>query len=229
MFPFARRREALRQLLLQKSLPALLVTQELNVTYLTGFTGDSSYLVIMPERELLITDGRFTQQLAEECPDLELAVPHSGSQLSTFSAGVAAKLGLPALAIEADGVSVSFWERLKEALPTVPVVHTSGLVESLRQIKDEAEVAQIRQAIAIAEQAFLTIRGTLAKGQTEKQVADELEHAMRLAGGTCGAFPTIVGVGPRAALPHGRPTPTVRIGESDFVLIDWGAARWTVP
>jgi Xaa-Pro aminopeptidase len=60
-------------------------------------------------------------------------------------------------------------------------------------------------------------------GRTEKEVADELEHQIRLLGGTCGAFPSIVGVGPRAALPHGRPVKNSRIGDFDFVLIDWGA------
>lgn len=223
MFPFVLRREALRRVLCQKSLPALLVTSELNVTYLTGFTGDSSYLVVTPDRELLITDGRYTQQLAEECPDLELAVRAPGSQLGPFAAGVVAKLGLSGLAIEADGVSVSFWERLTESLKTTPLAQTTGLVESLRQVKDDLEVAQIREAIAIAEQAFLTVRGTLATGQSEKLVADSLEHALRQQGATCGAFPTIVAVGPRAALPHGRPTQTARIGDADFVLLDWGA------
>src|SRR4029077_12883558 len=97
---FARRRAALRRLLAEKSLAALLVTDELNVTYLTGFTGDSSYLVIAADRELLITEGRYTQQLAEECPGLELAVRGPGSKLPDFAADVVAKLGLPSLGIE---------------------------------------------------------------------------------------------------------------------------------
>src|SRR6185295_13895252 len=55
------------------------------------------------------------------------------------------------------------------------------------------------------------------------QIADELEYAIRVEGGTCGAFPSIIGIGPRAALPHGRPVPDSRVGDFDFVLIDWGA------
>jgi Xaa-Pro aminopeptidase len=223
MSNFARRRDELRRLLLQKSLPNLLVTAELNVTYLTGFTGDSSYLLLAADRELLITDGRYTQQLAEECPGLELAVRGPGISLPVFAADVASKLELPALAIEADHVSVSFCERLKGALKSAPIANTSNLVESLRQIKDEDEIAEIREAIAIAERAFLEIRQSLESGQTEKQVADELEYAIRVGGGTCGAFPSIVGVGPRGALPHGRPARNSRIGDFDFVLFDWGA------
>jgi Xaa-Pro aminopeptidase len=77
--------------------------------------------------------------------------------------------------------------------------------------------------VRIAEEAFAIVRANLRAGQTEKEVADELEYQIRRQGGTCGAFPSIVGVGPRAALPHGRPAPASRIGDYDFVLIDWGA------
>jgi len=223
MSKFADRRERLRSLLAQKSLAALLVTDPLNVTYLTGFTGDSSFLLIADKRELLLTDGRYTQQLAEECPGLELEVRGPGSKLTDFTADLVSKLALASLAIEADTVTVSLYEKLREAAGSSRLVSTSGLVESLREIKDADEIAEIREAIQIAERAFCAVRGWLTTGQTEKQVGDELEHQIRLAGGTCGAFPSIVGVGPRAALPHGRPTLDSRIGDHDFVLIDWGA------
>src|SRR5262245_31601046 len=223
MSRYALRREALRRLLAQKSLAALLVTDELNVTYLTGFTGDSSYLLIAPGRELLITDGRYTQQLSEECPGLELAVRQPGSKLPDFTSETLAKLDLSGLAIEADTMTVGCYEKLREALTATPLAHTSGLVESLREIKDADEIALIREAIRIAQDAFATIRSRPRPGQTEKEVADQLEYEIRLAGGTCGAFPSIVAVGQRAALPHGRPIRESRIGDAELVLIDWGA------
>jgi Xaa-Pro aminopeptidase len=217
------RREALRRLLAQKSLPTLLVTDERNVTYLTGFTGDSSYLLVTSEREFLISDGRYVTQLAEECPELELAIRLPGTQLPEFTAAVIGELGLSALALEADIVTVSFYEKLKTALKSASLANTSGLVESLREIKDEGEIAEIRTAIDIAQRAFGVIRASLRHGRSEKEVADELEYQIRLFGGTCGAFPSIIGVGPRAALPHGRPIAGSRIGDDSFVLIDWGA------
>ena len=87
MTVFESRRDKLRQLLAQKSLDALLVTEERNVTYLTGFTGDSSYLLVAAKRhggvgELLLTDGRYTEQLETECPGLMLAVRQPGRQAS---------------------------------------------------------------------------------------------------------------------------------------------------
>jgi Xaa-Pro aminopeptidase len=220
---FFHRRDSLRRLLREKSLAALLVTGELNVTYLTGFTGDSSYLVVSPDRELLITDGRYTQQLAEECPALPLAVRQPGSTLPDFAADCLSALGFSSLGLEADNVTLSFHEKLREAMTTSQLAATSGLIESLREIKDAGEIAAIREAIQIAEAAFIELRHGLRRGQTEKQVADDLEYMIRRRGGACSAFPTIVGVGPRAALPHGRPTAHSRIGESESVLIDWGA------
>jgi len=220
---FAARRDALRRLLADKSLPALLVADERNVTYLTGFTGDSSYLVVAPDRELLLSDRRYTQQLEEECPGLELAIREPGTTLGQLTATVLGKLGLSAVGVETESLTVAALERLKEQLKSTQFAQTSGLVESLREIKDEGEVAEIRHAIDIAQRAFAVIRASLRPGRSEKEIGDELEYQIRLFGGTCGAFPAIIGVGPRAALPHGRPIASSRIGDDDFVLIDWGA------
>src|SRR5947208_834853 len=104
------RREALRRLLARSKISSLLVTDELNVTYLTGFSGDSSYFLLSSDRELLITDGRYTQQLSEECPGLELAVRGPGSRLREFTADLISKLSLLSIGIEADSVTVSFHE-----------------------------------------------------------------------------------------------------------------------
>ena len=89
-------------------------------------------------------------------------------------------------------------------------------------VKDREEVAEIRRAIDQAERAFTVLRASLRPEQTEKEVADNLEHQMRLFGAKRASFESIVAVGPRAALPHARPT-SQRIGASDFVLVDWGA------
>jgi Xaa-Pro aminopeptidase len=223
MTVFSARRDALRRLLAEKSLAALLVTDERNVTYLTGFTGDSSYLVVSKSTELLLSDRRYSQQLEEECPGLPLAIRGPGSKMTDFTAEVASKLELPSLAIESDTMMVGAFEKLKAALKATPLALSEGLVESLREIKDASEVAEIREAVNIAQRAFAVIRASLRLGRTEKEVADELEYQIRTFGGTCGAFPSIIGVGPRAALPHGRPIRESKIGDYDFVLIDWGA------
>jgi Xaa-Pro aminopeptidase len=225
---FESRRDKLRKLLADKSLDQLLVTEERNVTYLTGFTGDSSFLVISRRTgqgtgDLLLTDQRYTQQLDEECPGLDLAVRAPGVRQADFTGDTLAKLAPPSVGIEGDALSVGMFEKLREKLKATNLTLTENLVESLREIKDQGEIDEIREAVRIAERAFAVIRNTLRAERTEKEVADELEYQIRLFGGTCGAFPSIVGVGPRAALPHGRPTRDSRIGDYDFVLIDWGA------
>jgi Xaa-Pro aminopeptidase len=223
MTVFAARRDALRRSLAEKSLAALLVTDERNVTYLTGFTGDSSYLLVSRNNELLLSDKRYSQQLEEECPGLPLAIRGPGSKTTEFTAEVASKLELPSLAIEAEAMTIGAFEKMKAALKATPIALSEGLVELLREIKDAGEIEQIRDAVSIAQRSFAVIRASLRQGRTEKEVADELEYQIRLFGGVCGAFPSIIGVGPRAALPHGRPIRESKVGDYDFVLIDWGA------
>ncbi len=114
------------------------------------------------------------------------------------------------------------FDDLLEGVPKTNFVANRGMVESLRERKDRDELAAIQRAIQYAESAFLEVRSKLTGDMTEKQVADDLEFAMRRAGAASSAFRTIVGVGPRAALPHGIPS-SRKIRENPFVLIDWGA------
>jgi Xaa-Pro aminopeptidase len=216
------RRAKLRRLMAKTEAEALLVTKFSNVTYLTGFTGDDSYLLVMPDRELLITDGRYTTQLAEECPQLELEVRTPKVPMIEAVTKVIKRTRLTKLAIEADSMTVALKESISENVPPLQIVSTRGLVEQLREIKDGDEVEAIRRAIEHAERAFQVIRASLRPEQTELQVANELEYQIRSFGGAACSFPPIIAVGPRAALPHATPTDR-RIGESDFILIDWGA------
>jgi len=96
------------------------------------------------------------------------------------------------------------------------------LVLKLREIKEKEEVEAIQRAIDVAERAFDVVRAMLRPEITEKEISDQLDHQIRLFGGSGCSFAPIVGVGPRAALPHGRPGETT-LDQSPFVLIDWGA------
>ena len=109
-------------------------------------------------------------------------------------------------------MTVALRDRIADKLPKLALVPTTGLVEKLRMIKDRDEIAEIRRAIGQAERAFAVLRASLRPEQTEKEVADKLEHQMRLFGAKRASFPPIVAVGPRAALPHARPTDK-RIGD----------------
>jgi Xaa-Pro aminopeptidase len=218
----ADRRERLRRLVRKTGADGLLVTHPANVTYLTGFTGDSSYLLLTPRDAVMVSDGRYTQQLAEECPELDTEIRPPGVEIlpTVVRAVRAVKIGR--LGIEAAAMTVDFWTELAKQLPQLAIEATTSLVEQLREVKDRDEIAQIRDAIELAERAFAVVRAGLRPECSEQQIAADLEYQIRLFGGRECSFTPIVGVGPRGALPHARLSGH-QVRESDFVLIDWGA------
>lgn len=216
------RRHKLLQRLKTNEVPALLVSGETNVTYLTGFTGDSSYLLIGPEICLLITDGRYTIQLRQECPRLEFYIRPPAESIIEATAKIIKRAKLRKLGIEGANLSAAYAEKLKTDVKGLELALTSGLVEELRQIKDVGEIQEIRTAIRQAEKGFEVLRAELRGELTESQVAHNLEHTLRQFGARGCSFIPIIAVGPRAALPHARPS-NERISAADFVLVDWGA------
>jgi Xaa-Pro aminopeptidase len=219
---FQARRDRLRKMFQKAGVDALLVTDFVNVTYLTGFTGDDSYLLVRRDGETILSDPRYITQLEGECPGVDLDIRPPGRSMSQALHRCVTSSGISRLGIEADSMTVGLRDRLASKMAKLEIVATSGFIEKLRQIKDKEEVALICQAARQAEKAFATLQCSLRLEMTEKQAADELEYQMRLFGAKDAAFPTIMAVGSRAALPHATPT-SQRIGDDDFVLIDWGA------
>jgi len=220
----ARRRELLWDSCRADGVDAVLVASVTNVGYLTGFSGDDSTLLLMKGRAIVISDGRYETQLKAECPDVQVHIRPVGQLMGPGVAEVAGKLGVRKLGFEAAVLTVDDHLKLRELMKATDLVPMTDKVEALRVVKDDLEVAAIREAIAYAEQAFAAVTAGLRPEQTEKDVADAIEFAVRRAGASATSFPPIVGVGRNAALPHYRPSADVRIGADDFVLIDWGAA-----
>ena len=219
------RRENLFPTLKAARADAFLILSPANVRYLTGFTGEAATFLLTRDRPILISDGRFTTQLEEECPGLTVHVRQVGQKMSAALGELIKSLGVGRVAFESAALTVADFEALREALPAVEFAGVKDQVETLRAIKDEEEVAAVRQAIDAAERAFARLRDGLRNGgsATEKDVADALEGHLRRCGAATASFPPIVAVGARSALPHARPRPDVRIDSDDFVLIDWGA------
>ena len=197
---YAARRDKLRKALRKTGVSNLLVTSFVNVTYLTGFTGDDSYLLVRDKGETLLSDPRYTTQLEEECPGLELAIRKSSVSMLDWTTEHVKSAKASRLGIEGASMTVSLRESLSEKLPAVELVTTAGLVQVLRIIKDKEEVIEIRRAIDQAQRAFGVLRASLRPDQTEKQIAAELESQIRLFGGKGCAFEPIIAAGPRAAL-----------------------------
>jgi Xaa-Pro aminopeptidase len=219
----ALRRGKLTQVLAEEALDALLITNPVNVTYLTGFSGDSSHLVLTKERALLVSDFRYTEQIAEECPGLPTHIRPVGQTIQQAGAEVLGKLGIRSVGFESGHLTVADFESLNGTLKSVSWKGSRDWVEKLRALKDPSEVEQIRESIGFAETAFAMLRSRLRPEDTEKELCDALESYVRTAGGTSTSFPSIVAVGERAALPHAPPTHRT-LGEASLVLVDWGAS-----
>ncbi|HJT76288.1 MAG TPA: Xaa-Pro peptidase family protein [Gemmataceae bacterium] len=219
----AERRRNLARCLDAEGLDALLVSSPVNVTYLTGFTGDSSYLLLGRRQTVLVSDSRYTQQIADECPGLEAHIRPPTRTVHQAAAEVIERLGCRSIGFESNHLTVADWQTLRDLAKAVDWKPGSDRIERLRAVKDPSEVAAIREAIDIAQRAFAVFRALLRPDDREKDLCDALDHYMRRAGGQGASFPPIVAVGERAALPHAPPTERA-VGEADLLLVDWGAS-----
>lgn len=219
---YAARRRSLIQGLSEAQIDALLVTNETNVSYLTGFTGDSSWLFVSKSKTLMISDGRYTTQLEEQCPGLELLIRGVGDTMPKVTAEILDKSRAKLVGVEAGSVSLAAYNALSSGLEKTELKATSGLVEALRAIKDDDEIAAIREAIHIAEKGFDYLKQRINADSFEIDLAHDLEHVIRQFGAQGLSFPPIIGVDDRAALPHYQPG-RVRVGNASHVLVDWGA------
>jgi Xaa-Pro aminopeptidase len=220
---FAPRRERLKQALADEGLDALAVSSVVNVSYLTGFSGDSSVLVLTRDRALLVSDPRYTALIAEECPGLPTHIRPPAQKIHEAVAEVLTKLGCRGVGFESAAVTVAELEALKGLTPAIDWKGGSDRVERLRTIKDASEVAAIREAIAIVERAFTVLRALLRPEDREKELADAMEGYVRRAGGLGSAFPPIIEVGERAALPHAPPGDRA-VSTGELLLVDCGAS-----
>jgi Xaa-Pro aminopeptidase len=207
----------------------MLVTDLINVRYLSGFTGSNgALLVFADDREsVLATDGRYRTQAAQQAAGLEIAIERAvGRHLAGRAAdGGVAKLGFESHVVTVDGLDALTGEvnDRKSAAPT-ELVRASGTVEALREVKDAGELALLRLACEAADAALtdLVARGGLRPGRTEREVGRDLEALMLDHGADAISFETIVAAGPNSAIPHHRPTDAV-LKTGDFVKIDFGA------
>lgn len=219
-----RRLDALVEAVEAHRCDAMIVSHLTNIRYLTGFTGSAAILVVASGGATLITDGRYASQApaqVEAATGDRVAVEISSNDQDRRvrdALGRATTVGL-----EAEHLSWAAQRRYAEEWgDEVHLVATSGVVEELREIKDEGEIARITMACRIADEALAATRGYLAEGPTEAEFALALDHEIRRLGASGNSFQTIVASGPNAALPHARPGPR-RIRHGDLVVIDFGA------
>ncbi|ORV91600.1 X-Pro dipeptidase [Mycobacterium interjectum] len=223
----SQRRDNLRAQIGASGLDAMLVTDLINVRYLSGFTGSNGALLVFADDRgpVLATDGRYRTQAAEQAPDLEVAIERA---VGRYLAGRAADAAVGKLGFESNVVTVDGFDALtaeiEERNGSTELVRAAGTVEALREVKDAGEVALLRLACEAADAALaeLVARGGLRPGRTEREVSRDLESLMLDHGADAISFETIVAAGPNSAIPHHRPTDAA-LADGDFVKIDFGA------
>jgi Xaa-Pro aminopeptidase len=217
----ALRRARLVERLSELGLDALFVTRLPNVRYLTGFTGSNGQALVRTEATVFFTDGRYEEQSRHEVPDAERVI-HAGA-LPPIAEEAAAR-GMTRIGFESEGVTHGFWERLRRALEGFELVPIGPEVERLRRVKDAEEVRAIGRAQEAADVAFdsVVLGGGLREGIGERELALDLEIAMRRAGADDRAFDTIVAFGEHAAEPHHHPSDRP-LARGDVVKLDFGA------
>jgi Xaa-Pro aminopeptidase len=213
------RRDRLLGLAHDAGAEAALVTSLVNVRYLTGFTGSNAALLVTDRSARLATDGRYTTQAAEQAPDLDMLVDRECAAALVAEAG---STGIRRLGFEAHHVTVEAHTGLAALDGAPDLVALGPAVESLRAVKDDDEIALLREACAIGDHALLDTLDGVAPGQTEREVARRLESHMVDLGADGVAFETIVATGPNSAVPHHRPTDR-EIERGDLLKIDFGA------
>lgn len=210
------RRNRLRALVAdQAGVPVLLVTSLANVRYLSGFSGSNAVLAIGPEEEsdLLGTDGRYVDQVAQEAPDLATVIDR-GTLGAVLERLPAVPLGIESSLTVADAAAV-------RAARGEPVM-TDGLTEGLRMVKDADELDALRRACRITAEAMALLMAEMRPGVPEVRLARRLEQLFGELGAEDRAFDTIVGSGPNSAIPHHQPGGRA-LEAGDLVVVDAGA------
>jgi Xaa-Pro aminopeptidase len=209
----------LRTRMEEEGVDAFLVTNLTNVRYLTGFSGTNGQVFVTHADAVFLSDPRYRARAGALVQAAEVSIYPSELEEGLrplLEARPSLRVG-----VEASTMTLEERSRLNDAFPEMDTVPLGGLVEGLRRQKEPAEVALIEQAVSLGERAFSWLLESLAPGQTEKEIALELETRMRRWGADEVSFPPIVGSGELSA--HIHHTPTARaFRKGDLVLADFG-------
>lgn len=216
------RRDRLAAVMSGRALDAALVTDLVNVRYLSGFTGSNGALLLRADGYAgFVSDGRYTDQAAAECPDVDR---HTSRELAATLLAHADLTRGARLGVETHAMTVDAYESLREIVGNsgVDLISLDRAVEDLRVVKDDAELDALRTACEISTNALQEVLAGPITGRTETQIARDLEWRMYTHGAEAVGFDTIVASGPNSAIPHHSPTGRV-VERGDLLKIDFGA------
>ncbi len=214
----ANRIRAIRRRLNKKRIRCLILTKPANVTYVTGFLGDDSWAAITGSQVYLLTDSRYIEQARKECPSCKI-IDRAGPMADAVAKLVKKLKSVRTVTVE-KSVSVSDFEQLNKAVKA-RLRTAAGIIEAVRSVKDQSEIAAIRAAASISSKALEQTLPYIKPGVTESELAGMLDFQIRKLGAR-NSFETIVAFGPNASRPHHQPG-RKKLRKKDTVLIDFGA------
>lgn len=209
----------LRSLLGLGSTQAVLVSKPSNMYYLTGYRGEG-WVLIKAQDAYVITDFRYVEQAQREAPGL--SVLEIGKGRDHLALAAEAVKDCEQVYLETDDVTVDVLARIRSLMPGKTFPSLNQAPETLREIKDDAEIALVRRACAISSQAFDYIVSVIEPGMTEKEIRLKLEYRMLELGAEALAFDTIVASGENGSLPHAVPSER-KVQKGDMITLDYGA------
>jgi Xaa-Pro aminopeptidase len=206
-----------RKALAESNADCLVVTKPANVTYITGFTGDDSWAVVLPKKVVLVTDSRYTEQAKHQCRSCSI-LNRTASMVQTIARLLQKRPAGQKTAVEMS-TSMTDFKALSKLL-SGRLKPVADVIESARRKKHDAEIAAIRTASKIASHALERTRRLIRPGLTENELAGLIDLQIRKLGAK-NCFETIAAFGPNASRPHHQPT-NRKLSKNDTVLIDFG-------
>jgi len=206
-------------LLVNKELDAFIMKGMDNIFYLTGFRGSEGTLVVTKGDVLLLTDFRYityAQEVAKDVKVIELNRKESPLE------EICRKYSIKKMGFDSIHTTYFMYSRWRDAVRGVDLIPMDNEIEGIRKCKEPEEIDAIMKAVDISTKAFVDVFEKIRPGKTEREIANEIDYAMRMLGADCPSFDTIVASGVRAALPHAIPTDK-KVKKGETVIIDFGA------
>ncbi len=210
----------LRTNLKNRGIDSILLSHPANISYLTGFPTQDSYLLLNDSRAILITDSRYSTEYRNLNKNRDIEILESNKKIARTLKDIKKKNKIKKFAFEQDHIAFSIYKELRSVFGQ-RLIPTSGIVENMRLVKDKEEIKLIKKAAAITLDTFKYVKKILRPGLKEIEIAAEIERYIRLKGATNSSFDIIVASGPNSSLPHAQKT-NREIRNNEPVLIDMG-------
>jgi len=211
--------DTLKKYMEKQNLDGILLFNNENRKYISGFTGTMGYVILTKNEKIFATDFRYLEQAKIECDGF--VIREINNNYSIFD--LLKDLRVKCIGIEEEWVTVDFYNSMIKFIGNIEIIYIQNIIKSLRMIKDKSEIDLITQACNITDNAFLRIMEFIKPGITERQICTEVQYYMKKEGAEKTLDIFIIASGVRSSLPHGRATDK-KIEKGDFVTLDIGCS-----